>query len=386
MENFSQLSGSTKADFERIEFARRSASDSDLQLALRRAFRSLNLERGDPIAKRLADQPELRDELNEMWDRGCGRTKTRTGKIIKKDLSAGITPGSPWTVPYSVLVSQAFFDLLPLTGKYSKLGVIDVPSPFTKVVRVLGYPDYTVLTTATQGTQTILAGDSLWTGKFLLEAANSYLCRVEISLDLGQDIGVDVSHPLLKYMLRGTAKGLDQNVFAGTGADDGKNGATVGLFVDGGIASNPANPGNTRVENLVRDDFLNTMASVNSPALERPCRWFVASAFLPLLLRITAGAGTRYLVSTPAETGGTWEILGSELVFTAAAPAVNAPGQKIAAFGEPNCWATAIRDRWELMIATWVDGRAMWQIRSNLRGRASIIEQAGFAILKTAAQ
>jgi hypothetical protein len=63
LEKFGQLTGTTKSAFERLEFARRGESETELERAVRRALRSLAHERKmaetDPIGAVLDANPEL---------------------------------------------------------------------------------------------------------------------------------------------------------------------------------------------------------------------------------------------------------------------------------------------------------------------------------------
>jgi HK97 family phage major capsid protein len=136
---------------------------------------------------------------------------------------------------------------------------------------------------------------------------------------------------------------------------------------------------------LIREDFIGAIAAVAPAALQRPCRWFISPALIPALLLLKDGTGPKYLLKTPAETGGEWRLIGFPVTWAAQAPSATTAGSKIAAFGEPNSYLVGVREDFEMGHA---DGTKFDQnirlIRCLARARCDLREATGLATLKLA--
>jgi HK97 family phage major capsid protein len=208
---------------------------------------------------------------------------------------------------------------------------------------------------------------------------------VEISEQLLQDEQVDLSDVLLRAFVQSISARIDYACFVGDNTDDTVSGAQLGIFQDGSVASVNADVGNSAVSKLQREDFLNAVGAVTPAALQRPCRWFISPAFLPILQKLRDGA-TGFLLKSPLETGGEWALVGYPVTWVAQAPSANTPGSKIAAFGQSDAYLVGVREDFEIGSSQhplW--NRIQRQIRGYARARCDMRESTGWATLKLAA-
>ena len=400
LEQFSQLSGPTKRTFEQVETARRGGSESELERAVRLAFHAMAMERrgayGDPIETLFRNYPEQRLLWNAVGRRlSAGKITEEERALLKEYVTKGFSPGlSPneglGAMLFNEPVAATVQDLMLRWGAFRDVGVIIVPSPYTKVARVTSLPDAVFMTLNTQG-RVVIPADESFEGRYLLAASNTVATRIEVSMEWAQDVQADVAYAVLAYLTQGLARRLDYAVFQGDGTDDTINGCQVGLYTDADIESNSAAAGNMGIPKLNRQDFINTIGAINPAALQRPCRWYINPAYLPGLMVLKDGPGNTYLLRSPAETRGDWELCSFPVTWAAGAPSADDPladnpGKKVALFGEPNSYNVVLRQELELMLCDWADARYLRQVRALMRGRAQVGEQTGFATLTLAAQ
>jgi HK97 family phage major capsid protein len=400
LETFSQLTGTTKSAFCRIESARRGGSDGEIAMAVRAAFTALAMEKqasvADPIEKFLSRNPEQRVLWSGIGRKMCGgRTTLEEANAMEeampgcmKALTAGLVPGSALgnALP-PVPVSPDVWDLLLTYGAFRDLGVRPMSGYYTKFAQVTGLPDAYVFSPAKQGTAAPPVDKSL-AGNELVEAANTFICWLQVSLAWLNDPKFDVASAVLSRVIPGLAKRVDWCAFQGTGVDDLLNAGQTGIFVDQAIPSyTPALVGSTNILALNRVDFLNTVGAVAPAALQRPCRWFIYPGFIPKLLQLKDGDGNTYLLKTPAETHGEWNLVGFPITWASQAPALDQASQKIAAFGEPSSYLVALRQELEIMSS---DASGFAQVirdmRGIMRGMCQTRDASGLATLKLAAQ
>ena len=124
--------------------------------------------------------------------------------------------------------------------------------------------------------------------------------------------------------------------------------------------------------------------TMDSALLQRDCRWWVASGLLTKLMRVNDRSG-RPLLKVPPKTDGFY-LLGFPVVLTPAAPAVNLPGRKVMAFGDPRGYAVALRNWFNFDSSN----QANWnQLQRSFRGygraKGVLRNSRSFATLKLAA-
>jgi HK97 family phage major capsid protein len=290
-------------------------------------------------------------------------------------------------VGFPVPVSDDVFNLLLVYGAFRDLGVRQMPNTKTKFAKVTALPASVFITPTATGAGRAIPVDTTLAGDSVSQQCNIVATLIEISLELLEDQKVDLAGVLLPLFVQSLAKCIDFGVFQGTGADDQTSGLQTGIFQDNTVASVNANQANVAISNLERADFLSAVGAVATASLQRPCRWFINPGFIPTLLTLKDGAGPKYLLKTPAETQGEWHLVGFPVTWAAQAPGVNAPGSKVAAFGEPNSYLVGVREDLEIGTATGAKfSQAIQQIRAIARARADMRESTGWATLKLAAQ
>jgi HK97 family phage major capsid protein len=400
LETFSQLTGATKGAFGGIESARRGGSDAEIAMAVRAAFTALAMEKqasvADPIEKFLHRNPEQRLLWSGIGRKMCGgRATLEEANAMEeampgcmKALTAGLVPGDALgTGLPPVPVSPDVWDLLLTYGAFRDLGVRPMGGQYTKFAQVTGLPDAYVFSPAKQGTAAPPVDRSLG-GKELDEAANTFICWLQVSLAWISDPKFDVASAVLSRIIPGLAKRVDWCAFQGTGVDDLLNAGQTGLFVDETIPTYaPALVGKTNILALDRVDFLNVVGAVAPAALQRPCRWFIYPGFIPKLLQLKEGEGNTYLLKTPAETQGEWHLVGFPVTWAAQAPALDQANAKVAAFGEPSSYLVALREEMEIMSSDSSGfAQALRDMRGIMRGKCQTRDATGLATLKLAAQ
>jgi hypothetical protein len=382
--------GQTKSQFDRLEAARRSGSDSELQLEVHKTLYAQALERQravhEPIEAFLNRNPEQR----LLWS---GIARFLGGGHATPDEMAVLkawVPGDPniGAGMFPIPVSPDLFDLLLIYGAFRDLGVRQLLGQYTRFAKVTSLPAVVVASPTYQGTYTIPADASL-AGGGTYEAASTFACLLQISHEWLQDVKMEIASAVLGKLVPAMAKAIDFCAFQGTGDDDLSSGAMTGIFVDAAIANYAAQTvGKTNIAALDRSDFLNTIAAVAPAALQRPCRWYVHPAFIPQLMLLKDGPGDTYLLRSPARTGTSeWTLVDFPVTWTAQAPSVNQAGQKVAAFGEPSSYTVALRSEVEIMSSDDVSfAQVLRNVRAMQRGHAFTREATGFATLSLSKQ
>jgi HK97 family phage major capsid protein len=338
---------------------------------------------GDPIMKYLSDYPEESEfwDIVPRWLGGCGADKSRIKAIVKGFFSAD---GSLGDNLFSIPVSPNVHSLIQLYGAFRDLGIVIMPTQKTRFATLTGLPDAQFVTPTM--TNRTIATDASLAGGSGVEAANVIGTIIEASLELLQDAKAVIAPTILLAVVQGLAKRLDFAAFSGNGTDDATHGGQTGIFVDAGITAANAAATHTTTALLTRADFISVIGAVTAGALQRPCRWFINPALIATLLGLKDGVGPQYLLKTPADTGGEWNLVGFPVTWAAGAPSTDAAANKVAAFGEPTSYLVALREESEVMSS---DARkfnaAIRTIRALMRGKCETREASGLATLKTAA-
>jgi hypothetical protein len=395
LKDFSRLTIVSKGLFEAIELARRRNDETEIQHALRLALAALAREKqaafGNPVDRYLDAEPERRLFWSGLFRKMSGRsmkTDSDEYRVFQKAVS-GINMQDTFGAGLNLAIPVAgdIYDLLLHYGAYKYLGLKKMIGQYTKFAKVTGFPNAVFITPTQQGQTTIVPDTSL-TGTSISPDANTIACLVEASLAWLQDLKMDLSEPLLTKILMSLAARIDWGCFQGTGADDPSQGMTTGLFVDNTVQAYVTQNENHSITGLVRQDFLNTIALVAPAALQRmdeqPPHWYISPVLIPQLLKLYDGAGPKYLLKTPAETGGEWILVGFPVTWAAQAPSASVQGSKIAVFGNPDAYTVALHEQFEIMASGKgaAFGAGNMQFRGLGRGRSMMREATGFAALQ----
>ncbi|HWD21073.1 MAG TPA: phage major capsid protein [Verrucomicrobiae bacterium] len=335
---------------------------------------------GSPVERLLAEPGK-----RQFWNAAARHLTRQELSPSDAALMKSLTP-APNTFGAALLpaeMAQDVFDLLLTYGAFRTLGVRAMPGPFTKFAKITGLPGAVFITP--NAVSNSLPADSSFAGASVTPEANIIGSLIEASLFLLEDAAVDFAALLLEKFSQAIAARLDYACFQGNGANDQANGAQTGIFVDSSIPAVTATTGNTTVNQLERQDFLNVTAAVAPAALQRPCRWWIHPGFLPILSQLKDGDGNTYLLRGPDITGSEWFLCGFPVTWTAQAPAANQPGAKIAAFGDGESYLVAVRQ--ELAIAASPHSGfnvATKQLRAYARAVCLTREASGLATLALA--
>jgi HK97 family phage major capsid protein len=394
LDKFERLTKGAEKSFEGLRKASLGQSESELLRALHYTLRSLRraqqLDAYEQIELILAN-PERRIQLNILAREQTG--VELKGELLEYAKSIGVENGGMAKALGlnedaglgASLVTDSFADdlynLLPSFGAWKTLGGTSFSSKRGKFPVVTQYPQAVFLGDSTNP----LPQDAVFTGTSLLVDTPVLGCIINVMLSLLEDEAGDVSAALLESFGQGLSKTLDGAVFAGTGVMDAANGGITGIFMDANVNSAQAAGGNTTLQGLGYDDFMRVLETVDSAALQRPCRWWMAPALLPALMRVKDPAN-RPLLKMPPDAAGFY-LLGWPLTLTAAAPALNAPGQKVLAFGDPRAYIVGLR-RW---FGFEFSDHFLWtavqrSFRTVARVKGQMRNAAGLACLKTAEQ
>jgi len=275
--------------------------------------------------------------------------------------------------------------LMLIYGAFRTLGLRVMEKQFTKFAKTTVRPSSVFIPPTTQAT-TAIAADTSFTGSSVTPEANFVAALLHISIQLLEDKAVDFSRLLVETFTDSLASRVDFACFQGTGTIDATSGGQTGIFVDTNINTFTAGQGASSVVQLSRADFIGVIGKVAAAALQRPCARWINPAFIPVLLKIEEGTGTRFLLKTPAETGdGTWRLVGFVVNWAAAAPSTDGASQLVAAFGHGDSYLVAMREEFGLQTSH----HARWNTledsyRATGRVYCETREATGLATLTTA--
>ncbi len=375
-----------KTAFERVESLRRNGTDSELSHAVTQARMATAMERRyaglDPIERHL-DQPGVREFWNALARYLVRQPYPEEFQPVFKELDLTPTgPGAVWFLPQAL--SDEIFSLLPIYGAFNSLGLRKLPKLFTKFPQVTGLPSAVFINST--AVPTAIPADTASLGTSLLPEANQVASLLPVSLQLYEDAAVDLGSILARYFVQGLSARIDYAAFQGNGVADANNGGITGIMADANVKTFAAAAGNTTVEQLDRSDFLGVLQTVAPAALQRPCLWTIYSGFIPPLLTIYEANGVRPLLKTPAETSdGTWSLVGFPVVWSAQMPAVDGPGQKFAAFLQPDSYLVGLSDEFAIGASDnfgWITLQKVF--RAYARVWCQTREATGIATLTTA--
>jgi HK97 family phage major capsid protein len=393
LSHFDQLTGVTKRKFENIEFARRTGDLMGIARASASAFAELSLERRhsglDPIRKML-DDPEIAEKVGMLVRYILTKPRLRGPNGMEKAFSQGLSPSDGGLGTGFAVAADVSTSLLYATYEYS---AYKTAATF-RILRGLqmSFPKLTqsalavFITPGSQG-QTQLQADVNITGADVNEAPNTIGLLIEIATELVNDARVSLEEAVMRAFVQGLGRAIDYALYQGSGANDQVSGAQTGIFVSQAVKTSVAPLNGTSVAALHREDFIGAIAAIDPSGLTWNPRWSISPAFLPKLLMLRDGQGPQYILKTPSETGGEFEICGFPVTWAAQAPGLDAPSQKIAAFGAPGGWLVALHEDFELMASDVSQlVRNVRQMRLINRGRVDAHHAPWFSTLQLSAQ
>jgi len=402
----SEIPPSSKAAFDRLESLRAGGTDEEINHAFSQARRAAAGERrdGPDAIDKYLNQPGVREFWNALGRhmRNVSIPKEQAKFLdsmrvhspanwprhlvsVNKDLGiAPVAAGEAFLVAEGF--SEQLFDLLYIYGAFKTLGLRTLAKNYTKFPKTTGRPSASFIT-PTMVIGTAIAADTTFAGAQLLPLANMVASLVNVSLALIQDAEVDISRVMVENFTQGLSARIDFACFQGTGANDANSGGQTGIWMDANIPAAVANQGETQIEQLGRQSFLNAVAAVAAATLQRQCRWWISPTILPALMRLAEGQGAYWLLKSPSETtDGTWNLAGFPVEWTAQAPIpVDGPSQKIAAFGFGDSYLVNLSDEFIVESSDHFKWNTLQAIyRAWARVYCETREATGLATLSTA--
>lgn len=276
-----------------------------------------------------------------------------------------------------------FYTQLHRHAAFRTLGVIPMDGGKRKFTKVSGMGAAYWLTPTNQGA-TLPETASIGGSSISPEVA-TVGTYVNVSGEVVADGEMTFEGALLTALIEGLAYRIDWTAFQGDGTDDLANGTMTGIFSDSSITAVEAE-GIIAVESLGSDHFADLIGGVAPSALSHPCRFWIAPNFLPKLLkvRVSSGEGGDLLLKPPTSANDEWRIHGFPVTWVAAAPTVNEPGAKVAAFGREDAYTVGIRQDFALDSSTNTPMFAynMTQFRILARARCQTRDASALATLK----
>lgn len=359
---------------------------------------------GDPIQRVLFGNDELKVYLNAMarvkymndksfpseWKKALEGSNEQQKALTGVDSSLGQA-----TVPQATF--NQIYDTLLQYGQWPTLGVQRVGVRTTVLPVATARPMFYWIgsgsgvgesSAITEGT---FAGGSV---NLIIQTLAAYLLCAR---ELLEDSSVDLSAYILQQMVQSIAFGMDTAAFNGTGVADQTNAGYVGLFQAAQENTNLAAiaaAGNTTVENLQLEDFVNVQTTVSPEVLQREAKWWVHPTILAKLILIRDKNG-RPIFQTWQEVpkpGAIGSILGYPVIQTAVAPSTDAAGNPVMAFGDPQGEAVGIRSDLELATSDDIKFaenmrafRALMRAGFKIKTKANSTTLKPFAVLTLAA-
>jgi HK97 family phage major capsid protein len=338
----------------------------------------------------LEADPVKRTWLRYAWNCSCRIPKEKWDEAVlalEPSLKVrALTTGDSGLGQALAVFEPLAEDLYVLLQKYSAfrtLGVVPLDAGKKKLASVTGKAAAVWITVANQGTP--IPADASITGASISPEVATVGALIEISGEALADGKTTFEGALLAAIVEGLGYRLDFTCFQGDGTDDQANGGQTGIFADANVPSVDASAGKTNVEALHFDDFANLIGGVATSALGYPCRFWIAPAFLPKLLKVKDGS--ERLLKPPTGPDDEWRIFGWPVTWAGAAPSTNAAAAKVIAFGRPDAYSVALRQDFEIRssaaTAKWAQN--LWQMRAIARARCLMRDATSLATLKLAA-
>lgn len=323
---------------------------------------------------------KLPTELKTLIEGGRNEIKSLTG------VDAGLGQA---TVPQATF--NEIYDLLLQYGAWNKLSVQRVG------VRTTVLPIATARPTAywlgaqsgvgegSAITESGFAGGSV---NLLIQTLGVYLT---VARELLADSSVDMAPYLLRQLVQALNYGLDYAAFNAAGGANQTDGGYTGLFQAALANTNlacAATPGNTTIAQLILEDFVNTITTVNPQVLMLQPQWWMHPQVLAksVLIRDKNGRPILQTWQEVPRPGSIVSILGYPVDMVGAAPNTDAPGNPVMAFGDPEGVTVGIRQDMELATSDDIlFAQNMRAFRGLMRAGSKIKTQANSTSLKPVA-
>lgn len=314
------------ADVVSLEGFQKALAKVNLQMA-----RETRMALGSP-SQRIAGNEQLRSELNGLVRMHCDYPLSDS---MKKALSETATPGSTYI---SDGLAMEIYDSLARYGVWNTFGVRTVSKRTTKFPVKTARPVASFLNSSRT-----LSDDSTKAGTSVDLTVLPIGVLLAVARELLEDAEIDVTSDLLDDFSEAVAYRMDWACLQADGTDDNTDGAMTGIFGGGGTAVGAAS-GNTTVETLDFEDFVNTIIGVDAAVLTRAAKWWMHPQILARVLKIKDSNGRSiFLTANEAPTyGGIGSILGYPVIPAMAAPSTNTASSKVAVFGDPNAVVAAV--------------------------------------------
>lgn len=344
-------------------------------------------------AARAAVFPTEIHKLPDSWKKCLEEASARQKALTGVDAQLGqATIPSEWF--------KTIYDTLLEYGDYASLDVQQVGARTNLVPVATARPNFYWIGSGTGGTgEGSSITEGVFTGSSVTLTIQTLATYLLAARELLMDSSVDMAPYIMQQLLQAVAFGLDTAAFVGTGAADQTNAGYVGIFQAASANVNlaaTAGPGNTTVEATVLEDWQNTLLTVSPIVLKRKgaCWWMHPQ----ILIRVLAvrDANRRPLFQTYTEApspGGIGNILGYPVKLPAVAPTTDAPGNPVAAFGDPVGMAVGMRSDIEFATSDDVHFaenlrafRCLCRAGTKLKTTAASTTLKPIAVLTTAAQ
>lgn len=315
--------------------------------------------------------------LNATIRKLVGAELSEAHKGYLRAIGSDTTPGSTYVVDR---IGGDLYDVIAEHGAWATLGVRPVRSKTGK------FP----VTTAVPNAQFVSEGnpmndDTAMTGGSVSAAVAAVGILLNVSNQLAEDLEADIAMDFLEKFERGFNARVDHAVFSGTGADDGDNGETTGLFIDTNIPSVVAATGNTTAQTLELEDFLKVLDAAPAGVIQRGAAWWMHPSILVKAMRVNDASGASIVHVEPGPEGPAFYILGYPVHPVAAAPSANSANKTIAIFGEPGGYLVGVRQAFELEASShlrWDHFQRSYRGVGRIRG--VLRDATAFVALKTA--
>ncbi len=319
-------------------------------------------------------------------------------EVAQKNKSISGVDGSlgQATVPQQTF--NEIYDTLLDYGDWPSLGVIRVGMRTTILPVGTARPVFYWIGGGTGGTgegSPITAGD--FAGSSVTLAIQTLAAYVLCARELLADSTVDLAPYIMRQMAQTISFGMDSAAFIGAGAANQTDAGYYGIFQAAQVNTNlaaVAAAGNTTVEQLQLDDFVNCLTTVNPVVLKRRSNWWMHPQILARasLIRDKNGRPIFQTWQEVPNPGSIGSILGYPVKPVAVAPSTNSAGNPVAAFGDPDGQAIGIRSDLELATSDDIKfAENQRAFRALMRGGVKLKTIAAsntlkpFAILTTAA-
>jgi HK97 family phage major capsid protein len=333
------------------------------------------------------DYNKLPSEFRKLLEEGNAAMKSITG--VDSGLGQATVPTATFNEIYDTLLEY---------GDWPSLGVVRVGARTNVLPVATARPVFYWIGSGTGGTgegSAITAGD--FTGSSVTLTIQTLAAYLLASRELLADSTVDLAPYILKQMAQTISFGLDSVSFTAAAAANQTDAGYTGIFqaalANTNLAATAA-AGNTTVQSLQLEDFVNVLTTVSPIVLKRRAMWWAHPQIIARLVLIRDKNG-RPIFQTWQEVpspGAIGSVLGYPVRSTAAAPSTNSAGQPVLAFGDPDGMAIGIRSDLELATSDDIKFaenmrafRALMRAGVKLKTSAASTTLKPLAVLTTAA-